>query len=512
MMILSCLGLSSCAGQPPTRQTPDSQPASEGTRTLLVAATGLPPVVPTPNPAQGEIYYVATWGNDANPGTDRSPWQTLDKGISALTAGDTLYIKSGQYIQTAPLKISVSGDDADGPITISTAPGEPTPAVITGDADGDGKADAPARIYDGLVELRGSYLHFEDLEIVNSGGRGILSSGNHNVILGNNVHHIWNAGIYVGSADNTIEANRVWRTADSNYCDGALGRLCNGDWSGGIGWGDPHDPTSPGIAPRTVVRNNTVFNVSGEGIICMHSDGGLIEGNVVYDNWALNIDLDQCSFITIQHNLAYYTDDVVWWKQPDRPGSGILLSNEGISDREGRTYPVGHERKVINNILVGNGINLSFWTADQGPAGSALVNDVIAYNTLVEPQGKYNANMKIDAGPHADTRIANNLFFQSSGTIAYVETTAGITFAHNLWSFSPSPKIATRSDVFADPRLVDPTHDRLPGSVQAEWYRLSGKSPAIGKGLAMMEVSVDYWNNPRGSMPDIGAHQYQPGQ
>src|SRR5262249_45232346 len=45
----------------------------------------------------GNTYYVATNGNDSNPGTISQPFRTIKKGIGILNAGDTLYIRSGTY-------------------------------------------------------------------------------------------------------------------------------------------------------------------------------------------------------------------------------------------------------------------------------------------------------------------------------------------------------------------------------------------------------------------------------
>jgi hypothetical protein len=42
-------------------------------------------------------YYVATDGNDANPGSIATPWATIQYGVDQLSAGDTLYLRAGSY-------------------------------------------------------------------------------------------------------------------------------------------------------------------------------------------------------------------------------------------------------------------------------------------------------------------------------------------------------------------------------------------------------------------------------
>src|SRR6476620_529775 len=57
--------------------------------------------------AAGNVYYVSSTGNDANPGTSSAPFKTFAKANSVLTAGSTLNIYAGTYNEQ--LKISKSG-------------------------------------------------------------------------------------------------------------------------------------------------------------------------------------------------------------------------------------------------------------------------------------------------------------------------------------------------------------------------------------------------------------------
>lgn len=45
-------------------------------------------------------YYVATDGDDANPGTLASPFATIQRGQAAAAAGDTVYVRGGTYVMT----------------------------------------------------------------------------------------------------------------------------------------------------------------------------------------------------------------------------------------------------------------------------------------------------------------------------------------------------------------------------------------------------------------------------
>src|SRR5688572_30296795 len=63
----------------------------------------------------GNVYYVSTTGQDANPGTSTAPFRTFAKAVSILLPGDTLQVMPGTYIES--LRMTASGT-ATAPITI----------------------------------------------------------------------------------------------------------------------------------------------------------------------------------------------------------------------------------------------------------------------------------------------------------------------------------------------------------------------------------------------------------
>lgn len=81
----------------------------------------------------GRIFYVGPSGNDASDGTsDRSALASLQKAVSILRGGDTLYVLPGDYRE--PLLVNVSGS-AEAPIRIRAFGREGTVlpgAVVTG--------------------------------------------------------------------------------------------------------------------------------------------------------------------------------------------------------------------------------------------------------------------------------------------------------------------------------------------------------------------------------------------
>lgn len=56
---------------------------------------------------QGNIYYVATNGSDANAGEhENNPFATVKHALSVATSGDTVYIYSGTYTEAFPLTVN----------------------------------------------------------------------------------------------------------------------------------------------------------------------------------------------------------------------------------------------------------------------------------------------------------------------------------------------------------------------------------------------------------------------
>jgi len=53
-----------------------------------------------------DVYYVATNGNDANPGTLAKPFRTIQKAADITLSGDTIYIRAGVYRETVTPKNS----------------------------------------------------------------------------------------------------------------------------------------------------------------------------------------------------------------------------------------------------------------------------------------------------------------------------------------------------------------------------------------------------------------------
>ena len=74
--------------------------------------------------------YVATNGNDGNPGTMDMPWRTIQKAAATVSAGMHVYVRGGVYNEA--VTVSVSGSLSLGSIVFQPYPGEQVAVDGTG--------------------------------------------------------------------------------------------------------------------------------------------------------------------------------------------------------------------------------------------------------------------------------------------------------------------------------------------------------------------------------------------
>ncbi len=195
-------------------------------------------------------YFVATNGNDSNPGSESQPFQTIRRGVSAATSpGDTVYIRGGTYgggwdNQLNPTNSGTSGS----PITFAAYPGEVP--ILDGSSLGEACGVEPnsqavqyVRII-GLVARNwgtsgfsngwnypSSNLQFINCVAENNGVNGITFYNADNVTIegcisahNGNQQPSWSSGIniYGGGGQNVIRGNVSFENIDisSHASDG----------------------------------------------------------------------------------------------------------------------------------------------------------------------------------------------------------------------------------------------------------------------------------------------------
>ena len=275
---------------------------------MLLSCSAMPPAS-----AGGSTYYVATNGNDSNPGTISQPWRTIQKAASTLVAGDTAYVRAGTYNERVTPQRSGS---AENPIAYRAYPGE-TVTI-------DGKDSLSDAFY--LSGL--SYLIIDGFIMSNWDLFGMRVLNSHHIEIANNEIKSPNA-TYSG----------IWGD-HSQYCN--------------IHHNKVHDCPENGIAMShesdyNQIHGNFVYNNGFKqqqywaGIALeVNSNYNQIFNNLVYNNKHAGL-LTNSQYNYWYHNTVYSNPNT------SGGGGGIYLCNWEDSTMDQNTFR--------DNIIVATGSN-----------------------------------------------------------------------------------------------------------------------------------------------------------
>ncbi len=480
-------------------------------------------------------YFVSTTGNDSNPGTEASPWRTIQKAANTATAGSTVNIRGGVYAEF--IEVTVSGSSGNF-ITFQSYTGET--AIIDGTSFSLTSGSEHVVI---LMEDR-SYLRWQGIEIrnfrtstqnVEINAIAVYGTSHHIEILNNKLHHIeinvtQSSGgnghgiLVVGNngttaiTDVVISGNEVYslRTGFSE-CVTLNGNVngfrvtnnvihnCNNiaiDMAGHYGAcpNPVNDQARNGICSGNIVTDidsshnpayGGDFTTGGGGHSAdgIYVDGGIniiIERNVVL---RANIGIEMASehsgkatsLITVRNNVVIesYT-------------FGIAIG--GYDTNRGSTVGC----KILNNTLLNNGtsgesdIEVQFDTQD-----NVIKNNVIYGNGL----GYFIHNGYTQ---NTGNVVDYNLFFGPGGSGAALFAWKNVNYTGFTSYKSGSGNDA--HSIFADPLFVN---------LGAQNLRLQASSPALGVGdnsvVAGGDLDLDGQTRIQGGTVEMGAYEITSG-
>jgi hypothetical protein len=220
----------------------------------------------SPTLVNATTYHVAPNGSNSSTGTQAQSFATLQKAHDIAVAGDTIYMRGGEYNIGSQQTLTRDGTSGN-PIKVFAYPGE-VPIL---------NATSITATDTWVIRMNGAnWWHIKGLEIKNNpkGGAIAITTGSHNnIIENNNVHHngalsAWAAtgiSVYQDAANNLILNNDSHHNRD----------IDNGD-ADGIGMGS----TGTG----NVLRGNRVWRNSDDGIDMWNGAPTLIDGNWAWEN------------------------------------------------------------------------------------------------------------------------------------------------------------------------------------------------------------------------------------
>lgn len=417
-------------------------------------------------------YYVAKNGNDRNNGVTL-PFLTIQRGVNALRAGDTLFVREGVY--TERIVISDHNSTANSPIVISAFRDE-RPVIDGAGLDLGGNGN-------GLVSIFSPYVRFNGFEVRNVDMTGRYSDHmavylNGNDILSNCiVHNAYHGGVQICGNNNLMEYCTVY---DCSMYNADL-HIKNGNSAGVSIRGFPSRSVT---ANYNTIRNCTIFNVYGETVSAVYTRNTVMEDNVVRQG---GIYICNSQYGLYQRNFVYILNDMGEFRH-----AAIGCDNEYSGNSNS-------DNIIINNVCYGAWSNF---------AATNLINSTIANNTFVN--SRYDWNVIIYRGfTHSNSNFVNNIVIQeSTAPCIFYDGSDGIRFSNNLWNKSPSNNLEggyarSNSDVISTSCISKS------GSVTSpDYYRLFQGSPAIDAGLNL--VSSDFEKNLR-TNSDIGAFEFNSG-
>ncbi len=297
-------------------------------------------------------YYVATNGNDANPGTLSAPWRTLQKAANTVSAGDTVYVNPGTY----------------GSVSSSRSGTASARIRYVSSAKWGAKIDGGSARFVWYNE--GNYVDIDGFEVTSSGNAqiGIYNVGSYVRLLNNHVHHIPASG-YGSNGGAGIDS------AAGGYYGS------NADMIGNL----VHD----------------IGNLAGTSWLVhglyQAQKGGVVQNNIVYRVEACGIHLwHAATDITISNNLVFKTNSCgIIVGAGDSPGGvtadNMIVSNNIVIDggqygiiESGRT---GANNRYLNNLVYNSGTN---WRLSTGSQSSSINADPKLVNYKPDGTGDYH--------------------------------------------------------------------------------------------------------------------------
>lgn len=287
--------------------------------------------------AHAATYYVATTGNNSNPGTKDSPFQTIAYAVSTMVAGDTTYVRGGMYSESG-VRFLRSGT-ASSPIRLLSYPNESPILSCTAQSleansilimNGGGYSSAIGWIEIEGLEVRNCWdgikvynLHDSTIRrnwIHDTLNQGILGIGGTRILIDRNIinhngpfstrpNSILEHGIYMHGSVITITNNLI-------YGNMAFGIQQNGSSSSAYCSTKHAGPEFAGAKDWIIANNTLAYQNTRAGIVVWGSRclNARIENNIFYENAAAlpnsapqGIDFvsTSCTGVRIRNNHFY---------------------------------------------------------------------------------------------------------------------------------------------------------------------------------------------------------------
>ena len=496
--------------------------------TLVVLATCVSGAFGQPNSS----FYVATTGNNSNPGTQAAPWRTIQHAADAARAGSTVNVRSGIYEEL--VNINASGNATDGFITFRSYPGET--AVLEAE-------HLTPNDRNGVLSIHNqSYVRVEGFEIRNFRtaehrlaplGIDVNGAGSHIELLKNNVHHIeqnFDGRDAPGHGANAFGIAVYGTDAKMPITD----LIIDGNEVHHLKTGSSESLVVNGNVTNFRITHNVVHDNNNIGIDVIgfertapdpavdQARDGVVSGNLVYN-------------ITSRGNPAYRDDESSDGIYVDG-GTRILIEQNVIHDVDfGIELASEHKDRATSYVIARNnlvyhghtaGVSIGGYAPERGRTDHCTVVNNTLYDNDTSATGSGEFQMQWNM---ADNIFANNIVYAGSRCLIALNKSEvksdqpPVNIDHNLYYCAAEAKASTwkgsaatvtgyeeyvqasgndRHSHFLDPHFVD---------AAAKDFHPQSDSPAIAAGttdgVPVGELDVEGAPRVKSGKIDIGCYQ-----
>lgn len=415
--------------------------------------------------AAAATYYVAPDGNDGATGSKAAPWRTLARAQEAAVAGDTIYLRGGNYRYTAGINACASTTDVVNAITLNKSGSEGKPIrywAYPGEKPVFDFAAMKDNCRVKAFNVTASWLHLKGLEIKgapqqpgnlqNNESWGLWIKGSRNVFEALDTHHHMGPGLFLADGSHNLILN-----VDSHH---------------------NYDPYS---------RSGAGQNADGFGAhVKANQPGNVFRGCRAWANTDDGFDLiNAYSAVGIENSWAWLHGYLPGTTTSIPAGNGNGFKIGGYSGTWVANAPV---HVVRNSVALRNKVN-GFY-ANHHPVANRFINNTAAANGI-----GFNFLGIAPDGSATNLGVArNNVAY--GGTAA--ANTTGVDSSHNSWELRTAPVAADFQSVSTSgwdaPRQADGSLPLLP------YFHLASGSALVDAGV---DVGLPY----TGRAPDLGAYE-----
>lgn len=394
--------------------------------------------------------YVALTGSDSNPGTIARPFLTLNKAVSVVIPGQTIYVRGGNYFYSDTITLTKSANDVNRYKIWAYASEKPV-LDFSGSPFG-------ARGF----TLIGNFWHLKGLEIKNAQDNAIKIEGSYNIVENCVLHHNEDTGLQIGLATESVNPGGLLA---------AYNQVINCD------------------SYRNFDSTTNGSNADGFAAKLHPGPGNVFKGDRAWENADDGWDLFLTDYPVVIENS--------WtWHNGDR----TLFGNPSSWGGNGNGFKVGggnnHAQHILKNCIAfdhqyGSGSATKGFDQNHDLSGITIYNSVAWDNTI-----NYSFYEQPTDGSHHI--LKNNVGFNAVTT--NFTLSADTIQAANSWNLT-----ATVTADAADFRSLDPSLAKAPR--QADGSLPNNDFARLVQDSDLIDVGVDVGIPFLGPAPDLGAFE-----